>query len=217
MVQYSKVCCLITQQSLGSSLSLDALSVMRLLDHLRSWYRSVPNAVVNEPDENVASDAKVRTEGHLPLAFFLQYEEALLLIHDLVRKTCSSGTTLIREMDGQIGHHQVSMLARHASSILHHRCVYVLKNKAPVAFLPICCLVCRTLILEQLVPVRPYQGILPSRSGCLEDRGRLPPRRQYERRLVDGTQKLCTFLGPIPIQLHSVRHTCEQNKHIFIA
>ncbi|KAK6222402.1 hypothetical protein QIS74_04104 [Colletotrichum tabaci] len=120
MVQYSRICEQINQQSLGSSPSLDAFSVLRLLDHLRSWYRSVPKALVDRLEDVTASNAQDRAESQMQLVFYLQYQEALLIIHDLVEKSPSTCSNLINEMDAQIGPDKVSRIVKHAPGILEH-------------------------------------------------------------------------------------------------
>lgn len=183
MVQYSRICDQINQQSLGSSPSLDTFSVLRLLDHLSSWYRSVPQALVDRLVDVTASNVKDRAESQMQLALYLQYQEALLIIHDLVEKSPLTCSNVINEMDAQIGPDKVSKIVKHAPGILEHRYV-TSASHVPETFQPTLTSrsAGRRLTLEELLLVRPHQGILSSRSPCFEVTSGLQPGHRHRHR-----------------------------------
>jgi len=122
MVQYAKLCGRISRQSLGSALSNDTLLVQRLLDDLRSWYRSVPGTA-NGPNDPSVFTCKEGSKGQLSLGTYFQFHEALLMIEDLADKQALSFSVLAPEMHRMSRLHEVCQAVRHASNIFGHRCV----------------------------------------------------------------------------------------------
>lgn len=122
MVQYSRICDQIIQLWLGSPPSLDTFPVLRLLDHLRSWYGSVPKALIDRMEGVTAFNVEDWVESQMQLAYYFQFQEALLIVHDLVDKYPLT-SNLTSEMDAQVDLDKVCKIVKHASSTLEHRYV----------------------------------------------------------------------------------------------